>query len=346
MSDTVYTGLDAGSTKCHIVGMTKDKQVRIDRQFETGEKNVINQVESIDGTVRVHLETSELSGWLSSVLEEHVQEVVVGDPRKNAWIANDPLKNDRVDAFKLANLLRMDQVHPVFNGAGQARRTLKKLVKHYKTMTKEQSRIKHQIKSRYRGEGVITSGKKVYSKKHREQFLDQLDNTSIRNSLIQLYAMLDEAVQQKQEAKRIMWENAQQFPEIHRFLEVPGVGKVVACVFSGYIQTPHRFASKQKIWRYCGLGITDRTSDGKQLSRKRIDRSTGNRHLKQASMKAYQAAMRCTETNRFQRTARRLRRKTGSKTKARLTTQRKIVEILWRMWKDKTEYYDKAGQVH
>jgi transposase len=49
---------------------------------------------------------------------------------------------------------------------------------------------------------------------------------------------------------------AKQFPEIALFQQVPGVGVIGACRFSGYIQTPHRFSSKRKLWRYCRLGIS------------------------------------------------------------------------------------------
>jgi transposase len=35
-------------------------------------------------------------------------------------------------------------------------------------------------------------------------------------------------------------------------------------VFDAFIQTPHRFSSKSKLWRYCRLGIKKQSSGGKQ----------------------------------------------------------------------------------
>jgi hypothetical protein len=40
--------------------------------------------------------------------------VVISHATTNAWIAKDPRKRDSVDAFKLAELLRLSRVHEVY----------------------------------------------------------------------------------------------------------------------------------------------------------------------------------------------------------------------------------------
>ena len=44
-------------------------------------------------------------------------------------------------------------------------------------------------------------------------------------------------------------------------------------VFSAFIQTPHRFATKQCLWGYCKLSILERSGTGKPLAYKRLDPS-------------------------------------------------------------------------
>jgi transposase len=78
----------------------------------------------------------------------------------------------------------------------------------------------------------------------------------MRVAITQLFELMDQARAQQQQAKQLMTRMAKQFPEIALFQQVPGVGIIGACRFSGYIQTPHRFSSKRKLWRYCRLGIS------------------------------------------------------------------------------------------
>jgi hypothetical protein len=52
-----------------------------------------------------------------------------------------------------------------------------------------------------------------------------------------------------------------------------------------WIEDPSRFNDRSKLWRYCALSITDRTSDGKPLGYQRIDRR-GNNELKNLSYHA------------------------------------------------------------
>jgi transposase len=84
------------------------------------------------------------------------------------------------------------------------------------------------------------------------------------------------------------------------FQTEPGIGPIGAARFSAYIQTPHRFSNRRKLWRYCRLGVSFRSSDGKPLSHPKLDRS-GCGRLKDVARKAFDAAMRRQESNSFQR---------------------------------------------
>src|SRR5438046_466135 len=104
----VFVGLDMGSRGFHQVALDADKSVVHDRRFDTTEANLIRAFEDVKGEVHVHLEAGELAAWVRRALKGRVAHVVVGHPKSSAWIAKDPLKRDRLDAFKLADLLRTD----------------------------------------------------------------------------------------------------------------------------------------------------------------------------------------------------------------------------------------------
>jgi transposase len=268
--------------------------------------------------------------------------VLVSHPRTNAWIAKDPNKCDRVDAFKLADLLRMNRVHEVYYPESQARQTFKQVVQHFDDLTGQQARLKVKIKARLRAQGVICRGKQVFTVKGREQALVQVIKPEMRLALTQLYAVLDQTRQSQREAQRLMVRTAKEFPEVALFQQVPGIGIIGACRFSAYVQTPHRFSSKRKLWRYCRPGVSERRSDGKRLGGVSLDRA-GCGALKNVSRKAFEIARRRPQSNAIKRAYEQALERTHNAVHARLCVQRKIIAILRAMWISGQPYCDEMG---
>ncbi len=105
----VYVGLDLGSSSFHQVAISSAGAVIVNRNFTTSEANLRKAVTDLRGEVHLHLEAGELAPWVSAVLAPLVQRVVCSHPAANAWIAKDADKCDRIDAFKLAELLRLNR---------------------------------------------------------------------------------------------------------------------------------------------------------------------------------------------------------------------------------------------
>lgn len=339
----VYVGLDMGSSGFHLVAIDKEKAVLRDRKFDTTEANLIRAFEDIKGEVHVHLEAGELAAWVRRVLKIRVARIVVGHPKSSAWIAKDPLKHDRLDAFKLADLLRNDQVHEVYYPDDDQRTVFKQIVQHYDDVTSQEVRLKQKVKSALREQGVIPKGMDVYTAAGREKFLAAVPSVAAREAIGQLYGLMDVTLKAQKEARSLMRRESQKFPEIARFEEAPGIGLISSCRFSAYVQTPHRFSNKRKLWRYCRLGITDRQSDGKPLGRQALDWN-GNGRLKEMSRTAFMGAIKTVDDNLFKRTYRGVLQRTHNQTHARLTTQRKILAVLLAMWKGGTKYQDKVDK--
>jgi len=335
-------GLDVGSSSCHLVALDHEGRMLRNMKFPTSEAKLIAAVAGLTGEVHIHLEASELAGWVRGVFQGRVARIVTSHAKANAWIANDPLKCDRRDAFKLAELLRLGRVHEVYYPEDESRRLFKYLVQHYDDVTDQEIRLKLKIKARLRAQGIILKGHGVYSARGRLLALQQIPAPAARQMIEQLYAVLDHTLQTQREALTLLRRQARQYPEVERFQTVPGVGIIGAARFSAYIQTPHRFSSKRKLWRYCRLGITERSSDGKPLGRKRLDQA-GNGRLKDLSRKAFNGALHTRADNAFKRTYRQALARTHDATHARLTTQRKLLAVLRALWKGGTVYQDERG---
>jgi transposase len=337
--NTVYVGVDLGSSAFQQVVIRDDGSMRVNRDFSTSEANLIKAFSDQRGEIHVHLEAGELAPWAASIIAPLVTRVVCSHPQSNAWIAKDADKCDRVDAYKLAELLRLNRFKEVHYPPEQRRREFKTLVQHYDELTQQQARLKTKIKARLRMQGVIVRGEQLFSAKGRKAVLAAVKSVAVRTAISQLYAVLDQSLESQTEARLLMLRAAQALPEIKWLRTAPGMGPIGACRFSAYIHTPQRFSSTRKLWKYCRLSVSHRSSNGKPLRRPRLDRN-GCGRLKDVTRKAFEAALRTHQDNGFQRAYRQALETTHDKTHARLTVQRKIVSTLRAMWINQTPYDD------
>jgi hypothetical protein len=88
-----------------------------------------------------------------------VQHIVVCNPRRNALL-KEGNKSAKVDAGKLADLLRTGMLRPVYHGENGLR-TLRELGRSYQTISKDLTRVMNRLKALYRGWGIPCAGTQV-----------------------------------------------------------------------------------------------------------------------------------------------------------------------------------------
>jgi len=171
----------------------------------------------------------------------------------------------------------------------------------------------------------------------RKGYLDQVPDGPKRDMVSAHYKLLDVIVEQRDQALKRVIELGKPYREIERFQKIPGIGPVSAHVFSAFIMTPHRFRTVRKLWRYCRLGISDRSSDGKPLGYQRLDRH-GNNELKTVSYHAWRSAVSARTSNEVKDYFEAGLDRHLTRRHARLTTQRKILEVMWTLWRKDLNY--------
>lgn len=341
MRESTFVGLDLGSSHCFQSVINQDGSLRFSRSIATGEHHLRLAFTKLEGDVRVHLEASQLSAWAHSIIKPLVSEVVVSHPRTLSWIAKDSNKTDSIDARKLAELLRMNLVHPVYSEQNNEPRTFKQLVTHYEQMSREQARLKSKIKARLRCLGIIRKDDELFSAAGQSELLDSICEREIKQMIAGSFTVLNQMIVSLEQSKQAMKEYSKPFPEVELLQTAPGVAVITACRFVAYVQTPQRFSNKQKFWRYCRLGITRRESNGKRLSHPRLD-SSGVGSLKDVSRKVFEAARRRKQDNSFKRFYEQSLEKTKNQVHSRLSTQRKILACLRAMWLKMQRFRDDA----
>src|SRR5467141_1636195 len=190
----VYVGLDLGSSSFQQAALDHEGAITMNRSYPTSEANLRTAFADLQGEIHVHLEAGELAPWAAAVIAPLVTRVVCSHPRDNAWIAKDGDKCDRVDAYKLAELLRLNRFKQVHYAPDQPRRDFKQLVQHYDELTAHQARWKTKLKARLRMQGVIVTGQRLFSSSGRKSVLAKLESHDLRTAIKQLYEVLDQSV--------------------------------------------------------------------------------------------------------------------------------------------------------
>lgn len=332
-------GIDAHARNC-VVGWRDGQGVFQGKvHIKTSEEELIKAVEAIPAKCKVvTVEESTIAGWVARTLRHHVDEVVVCDPHRNKSITQASVKNDDKDVEELTRLLWMGQLHGVYHPQDDSRAVFKSQIQQYLDLRQEQVKLKLQLKAKYHLWGITqVDGDKVYSEAGREAYLERIKDDSVRRQILRIYALHDEAVRLQKDVLKEIVAHGRRYPEIEQFKKMPGVGIIGAHVFDAILQTPDRFEAKSKVWKYCQLAVTERSSDGKPLARRRLD-AHGNPVLKSMSYMAWMASLRAKKGNEIQRFYYASLERTKDKTHARLNTQRKIVATMWAIWKNKEEY--------
>ncbi len=120
----------------------------MERVIETKASTLLQFIHGLRGDLQVTFEEGTWAGWLYDLLKPHVTELLVCNPRKIALL-KDGSKSDRIDAHKLADLLYMNKIKPVYHGE-HGLRMLKELSRSYLTITKDLGRVMNRLKALYR----------------------------------------------------------------------------------------------------------------------------------------------------------------------------------------------------
>jgi transposase len=206
----------------------------------------------------VTLEEGTWAAWLYDLLKPHVTGLVVCDPRRNALL-QDGNKSDRIDARKLAELLYLRKLHPVYHGE-HGLRSLKELVRSYLTITKDLGRVMTRVKAIYRSWSTPCTGKQVYAPRHRGEWLPKIHEAGVRRRAEFYYQQLDALRALRQEVRRELLAESKKHAAWKRLCQIPSLGPIRAAVLLGIVQTPHRFRTKRPLWKYSGFAIETHSS--------------------------------------------------------------------------------------
>jgi transposase len=346
MNSEKYIGLDVHQATISVAVLDSKGRLVMESILETKAATILEFFAGLRGTLSVTFEEGTWAAWLYDLLKPRVETLVVCNPRKIALL-KEGNKSDRIDAYKLADRLRLNDLKPVYHGETGVR-TLRELARSYLTIVKDLTRVMNRLKGLYRSWAIPCAGRDVYYTRHRDEWLSKIKESGVRRRAEQLYQQLDMLQHLRQQARRELLVESRKHAITARLRQIPSLGPIRSALAVALIQTPHRFRSKRQLWAYSGLALETRTSgeykfvngqlrrSKKQISIRGLNKD--HNHDLKGLFKA--AATRASVLpGPFQDFYQRSLAKGIKPTMVRLTMARKIAAITLTLWK-KGEDFD------
>jgi transposase len=326
-------GVDLDKHSSQIAVLTEDGEIRQQRL-----PNDATRLEKFFAELPPHtpvaIEASGTWWWLVDLLEHLGHDPILSHPKQTKAIAAARLKNDRVDAERLALLLRGELLPTVWIPSA-ALREARELIRHRIQLVWLRGVIRNRLQAMLARRNLQpTSGKSWLTQRGQRELqrLPLADTPSrIREDCATLLPTLDTQIRRLDTELSARWGRD---PRVQRLTTIPGIGPFIAIVLVLELGDIQRFASAKRVASYVGLTPRVRGSAG----RVRAGHITkeGNRLLRWVLVLAATQAVRRPGPLRTWFHA--VKKRRGKKV-ARVALARRLAEIVFHVWQQECDYF-------
>jgi transposase len=329
----VHVGVDLDKHNSQIAVLTDDGEIV--QQRLANEATLLEKFfAQLPRQTPVAIEASGTWWWLVDLLEQLGHRPVLSNPKQTKAIAAARLKNDRVDAERLALLLRGDLLPTVWIPPA-ALREARELVRHRIQLVWLRGVIRNRLQAMLARRNLQPTSGKSWLTQRGQRELQQLPlpeaPSRIREDCAALLPTRDAQIRRLDVDLVTRWG---QDPRVQRLMTIPGIGPFIAIVLVLELGDIHRFATAKRVASYVGLTPRVRGSAG----RVRAGHITkeGNRLLRWVLVLAATQAVRRPGPLRAWFHA--VKKRRGKKV-ARVALARRLAEIVFHVWQQECDYF-------
>lgn len=235
------------------------------------------------------MEATIFTGWVYDFLKPYAQKLKVAHPEMLKAITAAKKKNDRADAERIADLLRVNLLPECYMAPAELRE-LRRILRYRNHVVRTAVKMKNKISGLLMEVGAPYSKKRLHGKKYFATLLERVEDVppSVAELLKLSRSSLDifQAVQ-KRLIETLRYNELLQ-ERVARLMTIPGVGEITALTWVLETGESSRFNSARQAVSYCGLCSAQRESAGKEqrgpISKKR------NKHLQTVLIEAAKIA--------------------------------------------------------
>jgi transposase len=256
---SVYVGIDVHRKRSQVAVIDSGGEVLANRNVPNGAVPILGVIGGLPPGTPAAFEAAFGWGWLLELLEDYGFDPHLVHPLQCKAIASARLKNDKVDAAILAQLLRADLLPEAWI-APPAVRQLRALLRHRAQLVRLRTLLRNRIHAVLADHGQDRpSG--CWSGPGRG-WLASLELPAVSREVIDDDLALIDALQvpiDRLDAE--VRQRARSDPRVKILTQLPGVGTFTAMVILAEVGDITRFGSARKLASWAGLTPTVRGSD-------------------------------------------------------------------------------------
>ena len=256
---SVYVGIDVHRKRSQVAIVAEDGQVQLNKNVVNGSEPMLRLIGDLPSGTPVAFEAAFGWGWLASLLEDYGFEAHLVHPLRCKAIASARLKNDKVDAAILAQLLRADLLPEAWLAPPRVRQ-LRALLRHRASLVRLGTQLRNRIHAVAADHGYDRSAS--YWTGPGRGWLAELDLPAASREIVgDCLAVIDGLAPLTGRIDGELHAHARADPRVKVLRTLPGVGEFTALVMLAEIGDITRFGSARKLASWAGLTPTVRGSD-------------------------------------------------------------------------------------
>jgi transposase len=247
----VYVGMDVHPKRSQVAIVDDAGVPQRNRNLANDPAKLIPVLGALAPGTPVAFEAAYGWGWLVELLEELELEPHLVHPSRCKAIASARLKNDKVDAATLAQLLRADLLPEAWIAPQQVR-DLRALLRHRASLVRLSTSCKNRVHAVLADRG-IGEDRGLWTGPGRAWLAD-LELPPIPRGIIQdCCGLLDALATPIGRLERQIAALARPDPRVQALMALPGVGKLTAMTLVAEIGDIARFPTARKLCAWAGL---------------------------------------------------------------------------------------------
>ena len=256
---SVYVGIDVHRKRSQVAVVDEGGAVQVNRNVPNGVESVLQVIGELPVGTPVAFEAAFGWGWLVELLEDYGYDPHLVHPLRCKAIASARLKNDKVDAAILAQLLRADLLPKAWI-APPAVRQLRALLRHRIGLVRLRTLLRNRIHAVLADHGQDRPAG-CWSGPGRAWLADLSLPPASRRVIDDDLALIDALIEPVARLDAQISERAKTDPRVKILTTLPGVGELTALVILAEVGDFSRFANARKLAAWAGLTPTVRGSD-------------------------------------------------------------------------------------
>jgi transposase len=329
-----YCGIDLHARTMYLCILNQDGEILVHRNMPAGPEPFLKAVAPYREHLVVAVECIFTWYWLADLCAREGIPFVLGHALYMKAIHGGKAKNDKIDAQKIAVLLRGGMLPQAYVYPAEMRATRDLLRRRIHLMRKRAELLTHvqQTNSQY---NLPEIGKKIAYKTNRAGVAERFADPAVQKSVEVDLALIDYYDQLLQDLELAIVKTAKQHDANTLYLlqTVPGIGKILSLVLLYEIHDIARFPRVQDFVSYCRLVKCAKESAGKRSGTSGT--KIGNAYLKWAFSEAAVLFLRNNPAG--QKYLTRLEKK-HSKGKALTVLAHKLARAVYHMLKRQTAF--------